>query len=157
MKDELEDLIATNINDTPPGDDSAVNQKHSKEKLGDRSEETKEKRAEAKAKREEAKKRRDAQLATSNDAAKRILALQPCTKCDELTDQRKILGDKLKERERQLQEKEKHINELESKNSDLLSSVTAKRSRIADLELQVKRTCTQSGGNKFIYTYVVVI
>ena len=60
-------------------------------------------------------------------------------------------------KEEQLREKEKQVEELETRNSDLLSSLTAKRSLIDDLQdqLKAKRACTLSGGNKLIYSCAI--
>ena len=93
--------------------------------------------------REAAKKRKDAQQAAINDAAKSILELQPCAKCGQLGEEIKTTTQKLREREEQ-------IKELETRNTDLLSSVTAKRSQIEDLEkqLQVKKAHTASDSSK---------
>ena len=91
--------------------------------------------------RAEVKKRKDAQQATNDDTAKRILAQQPCTKCNQLKDEIKRLTEKLTE-------KEGLVDELVTENSDLQSSMTAKQSVIADLEeqLQVKKASRLSVG-----------
>lgn len=127
-KDELEELMSKAI-DSPPEHDVARRQK--------------EKSEEAKQKREAAKKRKDAQQAAIDDAAKNILELQPCVKCGQLGEEIRTITEKLRERD-------ERIKELETSNSDLLSSVTAKRSRIVDLEeqLQVKKAHTASDSSK---------
>ena len=126
-KDELEELITQTIHESTEYD----------------AEEAEQKREEAKQKKKEAKKRKEAQQAAINDAAKSILALQPCVKCSQTTDEIKSLKEMLREKEEQ-------VRELEAKNSDLQSSVAAKRSRIMDLEdqLQRKKACITSDSNE---------
>ena len=133
-KDELEELITQTIHESTEYDAEEAEQKK---------EEAEQKREEAKQKKKEAKKRKEAQQATINDAAKSILALQPCVKCSQTTNEIKSLKETLREKEEQ-------VRELEAKNSDLQSSVAAKRSRIVDLEdqLQRKKACIASDSNE---------
>ena len=132
-KDELEEHIVCpeSVKDT------AGSQIDEQEKI----EGAKRKRKGVNENRAEVKKRKDAQQATNDDTAKRILAQQPCTKCDQLKGEIKRLTEKLTE-------KEGLVDELATKNSDLQSSITAKRSLIADLEdqLQVKKASRLSVG-----------
>lgn len=56
------------------------------------------KKEEAKQKRKETKKRKEAHQATIDDAAKAIMALQPCVKCGQINDEIKSLKRSLGER-----------------------------------------------------------
>ena len=145
-KDELEEHLA-NCKSTGCSDsenDTAGSQISEQEKMVG----PKRKRKLLNENRAEIKKKKDAQQAVNDDTAKRILAQQPCTKCDQLKDEIKRLKEKLSEKEGQM-------NELVAKNSDLQSSVTAKRSVIADLEgqLQVEKASTLSAGITDIFSY----
>ena len=93
-----------------------------------------------KSKKQENKKVKDAKLATIDKASKTILAQQPCEKCESQSIEIQQLREALRKKEEQLEELTVH-------NSDLSSSLSAKRSLVADLEkqLQSKKPCHHSG------------